>query len=179
MKKETNLEKKKVMSLVMIGAAIIIIVLALIFAFYKSRGNNGEVLTSRTLVLKFEDNNSSLMGNLGVDTTISKKFTIENTGNLEDSVELFWNNLVNTYTEGSLSFTLSKSEKSDGPFTKIVGKTNIPVSKTSSKQSLANNLTVPANKKFYYNLEITYNNLVDVNQDADASAKFSTSFSIK
>ena len=70
--------------------------------------------------------------------------------------------MINTYIEGSLTYTLSYSETEEGPYTEVISKTNIPRSQYTSKRILANSLTVPVGKTYYYNLEITLNYLEDV-----------------
>ena len=72
---------------------------------------------------------------------------------------MFFDEMINTYIEGSLTYKLSYSETEDGPYTEVISKTNIPQSKNASKKILANSLTVPVGKTYYYNLEMTLNYL--------------------
>ena len=83
-----------------------------------------------------------------------KRFVIENTGSLETSLSLDWDNFVNTYLDRSLSYSLSYSETEDGAYTKIVEETNMPTSATPVSRPLASELSVPAGKTYYYNLDI-------------------------
>ena len=54
----------------------------------------------------------------------------------------------------------------------------MPTSTTPVSRPLASELSVPAGKTYYYNLDITLNNLDDVDQTSDLSAQFTTEFNV-
>lgn len=126
----------------------------------------------------FRDEDMGLNAVLDFDQSVTKKFTIENNGVIEASVKMLWNDMVNTYTRGSLTYTLSYSETEDGTFTEVIGKTNVPVSDVAVKKVLASELIIPVGKKYYYHLEVTFNHLSEVNQDADINAVFNSKFEL-
>ncbi len=87
-------------------------------------------------------------------------------------------NLINTYLDKSLSYKLSYSEEEEGEYTEIISKSNIPTSEVAVKRPLASEISVPANSIYYYNLDITLNDLLDIDQIQDLNAVFSTKFDI-
>ncbi|HBA37146.1 MAG TPA: hypothetical protein DCY94_00345, partial [Firmicutes bacterium] len=56
--------------------------------------------------------------------------------------------------------------------------TNVPQSDRADNYNLAKNITVPAGSTYYYKLTITFNNLADINQEADRTAILSTKFNL-
>ena len=153
------------------------------FAYIAGLGNNIEDpfesnLSMGNMALTFSDGDNGINAKLGFGETVTKRFVIENTGSLETSLSLDWDNFVNTYLDRSLSYSLSYSETEDGAYTKIVEETNMPTSATPVSRPLASELSVPAGKTYYYNLDITLNNLDDVDQTSDLSAQFTTEFNV-
>ena len=136
-------------------------------------------LNTATVSVKFSDNDLGLNAVLNFGDSVTKKFTIENTGTADAKVKMFFDEMTNTYTEGSLTYTLYYSETEAGDYVEIISKTNIPKSQNAYKRILANSLTIPVGKTYYYNLEITLNYLNDVNQDLDINAIFNTKFKVE
>ena len=107
---------------IVIVSCIICIFLLLIFIrsysfFINQLGetHNEEInTTTATLALIFSDGNMGFSKSLNFGETAVKTFTIENTGTLESFVNLNFENLINTYTHNSLTFTLSYSETEMG-----------------------------------------------------------------
>ncbi len=137
------------------------------------------VINTATVSAIFRDGDSGISEELTFGQSITKKFTIENTGTAEARVKMFWNKLVNTYLAQSLTYTLSYAETEEGPYTEIIAKTNVPQSTNPSKKILAQDLSIPADKTYYYNLVVTLNYLEDVNQDSDLDAVFYTDFTLE
>ncbi len=163
-------------------ASVLTIVGSVSYAYFTAMGEvtpMDATLNTATVSAKFSDNDLGLNAELSFGESITKKFTIENTGTADARVKMFFDEMTNTYTEGSLTYTLSYSETEDGPYTEVVSKTNVPHSERTSKKILANSLTIPVGKTYYYNLEITLNLLSDVNQDADLNAIFNTKFKVE
>ena len=105
-----------------------------------------------TMSLTFADNDTGIGAVLNFGDTITKKLTIENTGSLDAYAKISWLNIVNTYLEGSLVYTLEYSSNENGVYKQIVTNKNVPRSLTASTIELANAIKVPANTKLYNNL---------------------------
>ncbi len=177
-----NLKTKRMMCLLVAVASVLTIVGSVSYAYFTAMGEVTPMdasLNTANVSVKFSDNDLGLNALLNFGESATKKFTIENTGTADAKVKMFFDEMVNTYTEGSLTYTLSYSEIEDGTYTEVVNKTNVPKSQSASKKILANSLTVPVGKTYYYNLEITLNYLSDVNQDADINAIFNTKFKVE
>ncbi len=166
--------------LILFSLIVLLSVTAITYAFFtvNIRNDNPQMveMTAGTMALTFSDNDNGINGVLNFGDSITKKFIIENTGTLDAIAKISWLNLTNTYIEGSLTYTLEYSENVAGPYTKVVTNRNVPVSSVQTIEVLANELSVPAGKKYYYNLIITLNNLPDVDQTADINAIFNTNF---
>ena len=131
-----------------------------------------------TLSLRFADNDNGIDAELGFGETVTKKFLIENTGTAEASLSLDWNNMINTYLNDSLTFRLTYSAEEDGVYEEVLPSSNIPTSSTPLTQTMVSELSVPVGETYYYNLEITLNNLPEVDQSDDIDAIFTTSFDV-
>ncbi len=177
-----NLKTKKMICLLIAIASVLTIVGSVSYAYFTAMGDvtpMDATLNTATVSVKFSDNDLGLNAVLNFGESVTKKFTIENTGTADAKVKMFFDEMINTYTEGSLTYTLSYSETEDGPYTEVVSKTNVSQSERASKKILANSLTVPVGKTYYYGLEIMLNYLSDVNQDADLNAIFNTKFKVE
>jgi len=181
MPEKRNTKKKIVLAICLV--TIVFVGVLASFAYIAGLGNNIEDpfksnLSMGNMALTFSDGDNGINAKLGFGETVTKRFVIENTGSLETSLSLDWDNFVNTYLDRSLSYSLSYSETEDGAYTKIVEETNMPTSPTPVSRPLASELSVPAGKTYYYNLDITLNNLDDVDQTSDLSAQFTTEFNV-
>ena len=167
----------------MIGvASILTIVGAISYAYFSAMGDMTSaqgIINTATVSARFTDNDPGITGELSFGQSLTKKFTITNTGTADATVNMYWDELSNTYLDGSLTYTLSYSETETGTYTEIIGKTNVPKPDDGEINILATNLTIPVGKTYYYNLIVTLNYLNDVNQDADLNAKFHTNFGLK
>lgn len=150
------------------------------FFSYIESGNKNQTLSlkSGTMALRFADNDNGINASLHFGETVTKKFIIENTGTLESSLSLDWFNLVNTYQNRSLSYNLTYSETEDGEYELIVPETNMPTSNIPITSTLSSEISVPAGETYYFNLNVTLNNLSDVEQSNDLNATFTTSFNV-
>ncbi len=174
-----NLRTKRMLCLLIAIASVLTIVGSVSYAYFTAMGEvtpMDATLNTAYVSVKFSDNDLGLNAELNFGNSVTKKFTIENTGTADAKIKMFFDKMTNTYTEGSLTYTLSYSETEDGPYTEVVSKTNVPQSENASKKILAKSLTIPVGKTYYYNLEITLNYLSDVNQDEDINAIFNTKF---
>ncbi len=174
-------EKRK--NMIILTVCAITLMLASIlgtYAYFMSNINNdsrqeAEVDTG-TMRLRFADNGEGINAKLMLGESITKKFTLENTGTLDATVSIEWLDMINTYTEGSLTYTLSYSETEDGEYTEIVSSTNVPTSSTEFTSTLVPDITIPVGITYYYKLVVTLNNLNDIDQTEDLKASFSTKF---
>ena len=142
-----------------------------------SNTNNEKINAgTATLSLVFEDNDNGISGTLNLGESVTKKFTIENTGTVDTYATINWVNLVNTYQPRSLSYILEQSTSENGTYTTKTSNT-VPSSATASTGALARKLLIPTNTKYYYKLTITLNS-TDVNQNSDISAVMNSKFNI-
>ena len=177
-----DLKTKRTICLMVGIASILTIVGTISYAYFTATGEMRPVqatINTATVSARFADNDTGITGQLSFGESLIKKFTITNTGTAEANVKMYWQGLVNTYLEDSLTYTLSYSETEEGPYTEVVSKTNVPRSEESTTEVLANNLSIPVGKTYYYNLTVTLNYLNDVNQDEDLNAVFYTNFDLE
>lgn len=173
--------KAKVTLALSVICSLILIGLFVSYAYFQLAKVNVEEkfsLQTGTMILVFNDGDNGVDEELNLGESVVKKFNIENKGTLTSALSINWVDLINTYINGSLTYTLSYSEELDGTYKEIVPKTNVPSSNTKLTQPLAAELSVPAGDTYYYNLEITLNNLKDVIQNDDIDAKLTTKFNV-
>ena len=177
-----NSRTKKMICMLVAIASVLTIVGSVSYAYFTAIGEVRPIeatLNTAKVSVIFRDNDLGLNAELNFGDFVTKKFTIENTGTADSQVRMFFDEMTNTYIEGSLTYTLSYSETVDGTYTEVVEETNVPKSQYASKKILANSLTVPFGKKYYYELTISLNYLNDINQDADINAIFNTKFKVE
>jgi len=177
-----NLKTKRIVCLLVAIASVLTIVGSVSYAYFTAIGEvtpMDATLNTAKVSVTFRDNDLGLNAELNFDESVTKKFTIENTGTADAKVKMFFDEMTNTYIEGSLTYTLSYSETVDGPYTEVISKTNVPQSVNPVKKMLADSLVIPVGKTYYYTLEITLNYLSDVNQDPDINAYFNTKFKVE
>ena len=178
--KEKLERKNKKITLIMRIVSLLVIV-GVGYAFFSasvSNTNNEKFSTqTATIALEFDDNDNGVSGTLNLGESITKKFTLENTGTKDAYAKINWVNLVNTYLSGNLSYTLEQSTSENGTYTSI-GSGNVPTSNASTTTVLKNGILVPVNTMYYYKLTITLNNL-DVEQNADINGTFYSYFNLE
>ncbi len=175
-----NEKRKKMIILTICAITLMLASILGTYAYFVSSINNdnrqeAEVDTG-TMRLRFADNDEGINAKLMLGESITKKFTLENTGTLDATVSIEWLDMINTYTEGSLTYTLEYSETEEGDYIELVSSTNVPTSSTEFTSTLVPDITIPVGKTYYYNLVVTLNNLNDVDQTEDLNASFSTKF---
>ncbi len=172
--------KKKISIAVSILFLVLVTVVVGTYAYFNTGVNSGPKfeagLQSGDMNLVFADNDNGINAKLMFGESVTKKFTIRNAGTLNTSLSLEWEDLINTYLNGSLSYRLEYSETEDGEYQTIVDTSNIPVSSVETTQTLASELAVPAGETYYYNLIITLNDLAEIDQSPDRDATFTTRF---
>jgi len=175
-----NEKRKKIVILTVCAITLMLASILGTYAYFVSSINNDNRqeadVDTGTMRLRFADNDEGINAKLMLGESITKKFTLENTGTLDAKVSIEWLDMINTYTEGSLTYTLSYSETEDGEYTELVSSTNVPTSSTEFTSTLVPDITIPVGVTYYYNLVVTLNNLSDVDQTEDLNASFSTKF---
>lgn len=162
-------------------ALLLVIVGSISYAYFSAQTEEERQeaeLSMATLSLRFVDNDNGINAEMKFGETVTKKFLIENTGTAEASLSIDWYNLINTYLDGSLTYSLSYSDSENGEYTVIRPKSNVPVSSKMVHQTLEGEISVPADETYYYNLKITLNDLPAKDQSSDLNAKFSTMFNV-
>ena len=115
-----NTDKKNKIMAIFITVAAFLVLGGIGFAFFSSavsNDNNEKFQTSTaTMSLKFDDNDNGISANLNLGESVTKKFTLENTGTVDAYAKIKWHDLVNTYMNGSLSYTLEQSTSENGTY---------------------------------------------------------------
>ncbi len=184
---EEKRNKKNAISLIVLCVSIVALTTSLTYAYFVSQvgTNEQEKITIRSgdLALTFRDNdetveNTERTWNFG--DTIEKELVIENTGTRDGYAKISWDNLINTYLAGSLTYTLEEKSDESGAVWKQIEtvSSNVPRSETASTMVLADHLSVPAGHTYTYRLRITFEDLENVDQTADLNAKFITKFTL-
>lgn len=98
----------KVFIAIMICALILVGILGS-YAFFISQvgQNKNQEVTVETgiMALTFSDGNNGFNQELNFGESAEKTFIIENTGTKDGVVSVSWMNLLNTYLEGSMTFS--------------------------------------------------------------------------
>ena len=176
-----NPKTKKTICLFIGIVSILTIVSTISYAYFTIRAeytSQSAELQMARLALRFADNDNGINAKLDFGKTVTKKFLIENKGSAEASLSIDWKDLVNTYINGSLTYRLTYSDKEDGDYVELIPKSNMPCTKEPITQTMANEVSVPIGETYYYNLEITLNNLPDIDQNSDLKAEFKTQFDV-
>lgn len=176
------MDNKRQLIFTLLVFGLVMIISSITFAYYVIMGvnENEEVtLQTGTLSLTFEDGSNSFQGELEFGGSAEKTFKITNTGTLDALAKISWQNLINTYTKGSLTFSLSYAEEENGTYISIVTDKQVPISLVEETYELANELFIPSEQTYYYKLTITLNYLESTNQTSDLNAVLSTNFVLK
>ena len=145
-----------------------------------NEGKQTAQITTGTMHLIFADGSGVLASKeINIGESITKTFTIENTGTLEATASMYFKDLINTYMTDSMSYRLEYSTSENGIYNVLKEETNVPKSTVSSEELLCGEITVPAGAKYYYKLVITFNDIPDVDQTADLDANLNTKFTLK
>jgi len=181
LKEDEQMEKgKRKGVLAIVGAVIVLLlVISVSYAYFTASISNTNkqniTVTAGTLslVLADKDSTSTITGTLGAGDSVTKEFTIENTGSQDVYAKVQWKNLVNTYLLGSMQYTLYESTNGGSTYTeKDSG--NIPQSASAANVDMTDSILIPASQKYYYRVTITYVYSATVDQTADLNASLST-----
>lgn len=102
--------------------------------------------------------------NMRPNTTVTQKFTVENQSNQTITYNLSWENVINELTiQRGFTYQIKK----DG----IIQSDEIPVPK--SAMNLLSKIVIPAHTVYSYEIDYTFHDLEDVNQNVDQNKTFS------
>ena len=182
-------KKNKRVLIIVASAVLLLTVITVAYAYFiasvQTVNEQTVVAETGTMRLIMTDGNAGWSEVWDFGESKSKTLTLQNTGSLPVTVDLYWKNLVNTFLEGSMVYSLKQTTDDATPVeTYLAGSAstfeNIPTSATSvSTNKIASNITVPANKTYTYTMTIKLVNSPTVDQTADSSAQFYTEFDIR
>lgn len=179
------MKKRNKILTILLAAILLLTVIGASYAYFAIAGTNRSAnvsIETGSLNLVFDDieNEKGQITNFEVtpnNLSITRHFKITN-DSYPAYVDISWKDLVNTYLDGSLKYTL-KSGDTEGNYTVMqVNDENIPRNTTASNVTLAEGVLVPEKSTVYYELTIRYDYSETVNQNADLTAQFQTGFTI-
>ena len=169
------MKNKKILILSIIGSLLLVsIAIASSYAYFVANvsGNkdtNNVVVTNGVMALEYKDGDAFNLGNAIPGSSVSKTFTVKNTGNVATNYTIYFSELSNKFVDKTdLVYTLTSS---DGG--KSVAQTQVP----DSNEAMVSNYAIDAGKTHTYTLTITFLNK-DENQNDNMGVSFSTKVSI-
>ena len=169
------MKDKKIIILSIVGVLMLVsIVVATSYAYFTANvsGNkdtNNVVVTNGVMALEYKDGDEINLANAIPGSSVSKTFTVKNTGNVSTNYTIYFSELSNKFVDKTdLVYTLTSS---DGG--KNVAQTQVP----DSNDAMVSNYAIEAGKTHTYTLTITFLNK-DENQDDNQGVSFSTKVSI-
>ena len=169
------MKDKKILILSIIGSLLLVsIAIASSYAYFVANvsGNkdtNNVVVTNGVMALTYTDSDAINLGNAIPGSSVSKTFTVKNTGNVATNYTVYFSELSNKFVDKTdLVYTLTSS---DGG--KNVAQTQVP----DSNEAMVSNYSIDAGKTHTYTLTITFLDK-DENQDDNQGVSFSTKVAI-
>jgi len=169
------MKDKKILILSIVGVLMLVsIVVATSYAYFVANvsGNkdtNNVVVTNGVMALEYTDGDEITLANAVPGSSVSKTFTVKNTGNVATNYTIYFSELSNKFVDKTdLVYTLTSS---DGG--KNVAQTQVP----STNDAMVSNYAIDAGKTHTYTLTITFLDK-DENQDDNQNVSFSTKVSI-
>ena len=169
------MKDKKILILSIIGSLLLVsIAIASSYAYFVANvsGNkdtNNVVVTNGVMALEYKDGDEINLANAVPGSSVSKTFTVKNTGNVSTNYTIYFSELSNKFVDKTdLVYTLTSS---DGG--KNVAQTQVP----STNEAMVSNYAIDAGKTHTYTLTITFLDK-DENQDDNQGVSFSTKVSI-
>ena len=169
------MKDKKIIILSIVGVLMLVsIVVATSYAYFTANvsGNkdtNNVVVTNGVMALEYKDGDEITLANAVPGSSVSKTFTVKNTGNVSTNYTIYFSELSNKFVDKTdLVYTLTSS---DGG--KSVAQTQVP----DSNEAMVSNYSIAAGKTHTYTLTITFLDK-DENQDDNQCVSFSTKVSI-
>ena len=169
------MKDKKIIILSIVGVLMLVsIVVATSYAYFTANvsGNkdtNNVVVTNGVMALEYKDGDEITLDNAIPGSSVSKTFTVKNTGNVSTNYTIYFSELSNKFVDKTdLVYTLTSS---DGG--KSVAQTQVP----STNDAMVSNYAIDAGKTHTYTLTITFLNK-DENQNDNMGVTFSTKVTI-
>ena len=169
------MKDKKIIILSIVGVLLLVsIVVATSYAYFTANvsGNkdtNNVVITNGVMSLEYTDGDEINLANAIPGSSVSKTFTVKNTGNVSTNYTIYFSELSNKFVDKTdLVYTLTSS---DGG--KSVAQTQVP----STNEAMVSNYAIEAGKTHTYTLTVTFLDK-DENQDDNQGVSFSTKVSI-
>ena len=169
------MKNKHFFILSIIGSLLLVsIAIASSYAYFVANvsGNkdtNNVVVTNGVMALEYSDGDEITLANAVPGNSVTKTFTVKNTGNVSTNYTIYFSELSNKFVDKTdLVYTLTSS---DGG--KNVAQTQVP----SKNDAMVSNYTIDAGKTHTYTLTITFLNK-DENQNDNMGVSFSTKVSI-
>ena len=169
------MKNKKILILSIIGSLLLVsIAIASSYAYFVANvsGNkdaNNVVITNGVMSLEYTDGDEITLANAVPGNSVTKTFTVKNTGNVATTYTIYFSELSNKFVDKTdLVYTLTST---DGG--KNVAQTQVP----DSNEAMVNNYEIEAGKTHTYTLTITFLDK-DENQDDNQNVSFSTKVTI-
>ena len=169
------MKDKKIIILSIVGVLLLVsIVVATSYAYFTANvsGNkdtNNVVVTNGVMALEYKDGDEITLANAVPGNSVTKTFTVKNTGNVSTNYTIYFSELSNKFVDKTdLVYTLTSS---DGG--KNVAQKQVP----STNEAMVSNYAIDAGKTHTYTLTITFLNK-DENQNDNINVSFSTKVSI-
>ena len=169
------MKDKKIIILSIVGVLLLVsIVVATSYAYFVANisGNkdtNNVVITNGVMSLEYKDGDEITLANAVPGNSVTKTFTVKNTGNVSTNYTIYFSELSNKFVDKTdLVYTLTSS---DGG--KNVAQTQVP----GTNEAMVSNYAIDAGKTHTYTLTITFLNK-DENQNDNMNVSFSTKVSI-
>ena len=169
------MKDKKILILSIIGVLLLASIgVAVSYAYFNASvsGNptaNNVVVTNGVMALEYKDGDEITLANAVPGNSVTKTFTVKNTGNVSTNYTIYFSELSNKFVDKTdLVYTLTSS---DGG--KSVAQTQVP----STNAAIVSNYAIDAGKTHTYTLTITFLNK-DENQNDNMGVEFSTKITI-
>ena len=156
------------------GLLLVSIAIASSYAYFAANvsGNkdtNNVVVTNGVMSLEYKDGDEINLANAVPGSSVTKTFTVKNTGNVSTNYTIYFSELSNKFVDKTdLVYTLTSS---DGG--KNVAQTQVP----STNEAMVSNYAIEAGKTHTYTLTITFLNK-DENQNDNMNVSFTTKIGI-
>ncbi len=158
---------------------VTIMLLGLTYAYYKTRinGNSKDKsisVVSKKLEITYTDGNGVIEGT-GIEPgyTLTKTFSVENTGDEKVNYKVYFENVVNTFTR-SEDWTYKISCQGTSTTCDGIDSTTFP----TSEKSLVLENDIASKETQTYTLTLTYANLTDIDQSIDMGKSLSGKINI-
>ena len=169
------MKDKKILILSIIGVLLLASIgIAVSYAYFNASvsGNpttNNVVINNGVMALEYKDGDEVSLTNAVPGSSVSKTFTVKNTGNVATNYTIYFSELSNKFVDKTdLVYTLTSS---DGG--KNVVQTQVP----SKNDAMVSNYAIDAGKTHTYTLTITFLNK-DENQNDNMNVSFRTKIGI-